>query len=101
MEAALAYATLAAPPGGPGLDGLFEKRAPMNLPAPFPGFVQTPRPGKLLFLPPGSAPPKAIYDYAGEPKTATYPKFVVLEAKHIGRPMDPEIETSLEKEWHD
>ncbi|MEJ2714171.1 MAG: hypothetical protein P8014_13505 [Acidihalobacter sp.] len=90
METALAYATLAAPPGGPGLDGLFEKRAPMNLPAPFPSFVQTPRPGKLLFLPPGSAPPKAIYDYAGEPKTATYPKFVVLEAKHIGRPMDPE-----------
>lgn len=90
MESALFYKRLINPPKGKGLDGLFEKLTPQNVPMIFPKTITTPSPGKLVFLPPTSKPPAAQYDYLGKPPLLTYPKFVVFEGKHIAKPMDPQ-----------
>jgi hypothetical protein len=89
MEQTLQYKRLVNPPKGKGLDGLFEKLAPNNQPDPMPQMVAKPKPGKLIFLPPESKPPKPAYDFtaSAEKRAAigTYPKFVVFEAKHISK----------------
>ncbi|CAJ0721381.1 hypothetical protein LMG6871_04806 [Ralstonia edaphis] len=93
MENALKYKRLINPPKGRGLDGLFEKQLPLNQPAPMPTTVTIPKPGKLVFIPTDKKPPLSDYDYVAtklkRPTSPTYPKFVVLEAKHISRSFDP------------
>jgi len=88
LESELKYTRLVNPPKGKGLDGLFEKLLPFDQPNPMPEFVKTPKPGKLIFVPTQKKPPKPIYDYTGNPKQSTYPKFVVLEAKHVSKPFN-------------
>jgi hypothetical protein len=90
MERHLSYKRLVDPPKGKGLDGLFEKLAPVDQPNPMPEKVWQPRGGKLVFLPAESKPPKPQYDYVGKPPKSIYPKFVVFEAKHISKNLDPE-----------
>lgn len=93
MENALEYKRLINPPKGRGLDGLFEKQLPLNQPAPMPTTVTIQKPGKLVFIPTDKKPPLSDYDYVAtklkRPTSPTYPKFVVLEAKHISRSFDP------------
>lgn len=92
MEQVLKFKRLVNPPKGKGLDGLFEKLPPLGEPSPMPTTVTQPKPGKLLFLSETLKPPTAAYDFtAGVEKraaSATYPKFVVFEAKHISKRFD-------------
>lgn len=98
MEQALKYQRLVDPPKGRGLDGLFEKLAPNEQPWPFPESVTAPKPGKLVFLPENGEPPKASFDYAGRPPTATYPKFVVFEAKNVAMGFEEDDKEGIQKE---
>ncbi len=92
MEQVLKFKRLVNPPKGKGLDGLFEKLAPFGEPMPMPTMLAKPKPGKLIFLPEASKPPAAAYDFTApaEQRTAsaTYPKFVVFEAKHVSKQFD-------------
>ncbi|CAG2135141.1 hypothetical protein [Ralstonia mannitolilytica] len=102
MESALQYKRLVNPPKGRGLDGLFEKLPAFDQPAPMPETVTVPKPGKLLFIPTDKKPPRPEYDYVAtalkKPAAPTYPKFVVLEAKHIAKALDPSDPEKISKE---
>lgn len=102
MESALRYKRLVNPPKGKGLDGLFEKLEPFNQPAPMPGTVTVPKPGKLVFIPADKKPPRPEYAYA-KPKPGvtiaqTYPKFVVFEAKHVSKRFESADSDGIKKE---
>lgn len=101
MESALQYKRLVNPPKGRGLDGLFEKLEPFNQPATMPDTVTVPKPGRLVFIPTDKKPPRPEYDYAAtkkKPAQSTYPKFVVFEAKHISKALDPSDPEKIKKE---
>jgi hypothetical protein len=98
METALQYQRLVNPPKGRGLDGLFEKQLPYDMPNPLPEFVKQPKPGKLIFIPENAKPPKAGYDFTGKPQQSMYPRFVVWEAKHISKGFDPSDTDGMTKE---
>lgn len=98
MEKTLTYTRLVDPPRGRGLDGLFEKQIPINEPNPMPVSVETPKPGKLVFIPTDRKPPRPEYAYGKPGATATYPKFVVFEAKHISKSFEPDDTEGIKKE---
>ena len=102
MESALQYKRLVNPPKGRGLDGLFEKMPAFDQPAPMPETVTVPKPGKLVFIPTDKKPPRPEYDYVAtalnKPAAPTYPKFVVFEAKHIAKALDPSDPEKIKKE---
>lgn len=64
--------------------------------------MTVPKPGKLLFIPTDKKPPRPEYDYVAtalkKPAAPTYPKFVVLEAKHIAKALDPSDPEKISKE---
>jgi hypothetical protein len=97
MEEALKYQRLVDPPKGRGLDGLFEKLAPHDQPAPMPSMVTVPRPGRLVFVPEQARPPQSRYDYTGKPPVVMYPKFVVFEAKNIEVRYEHDDEDGIKK----
>lgn len=99
MENSLRYRRLIQPPKGKGLDGLFEKTPPMNAPNPAPLRVAQPAPGgELKFIPESARPPQPQYDYANlESGVATYPRFVVFEAKNIDRSFQSSDEDGIKK----
>lgn len=97
MEGALGYQRLANPPRGRGLDGLFEKKAPLDSPNPMPDAIDSPA-GKLLFIPPDQRPPAIHFDYVQSEGGPTYPKYVVFEAKHISKTFDPSDTDGISKE---
>ncbi|MEM5314461.1 hypothetical protein [Paraburkholderia sp. JHI869] len=101
MEKSLGYMRLVDPPKGRGLDGLFEKQGDMSAPNPMPNIVSEPPPGgKLVFIPETSRPPKPQYKALNPEATspATYPLFVVFEAKHISKGFDPSDTDGIKKE---
>ena len=101
MESALQYKRLVNPPKGRGLDGLFEKLPAFDKPASMPETVIVPKPGKLVFIPTDKKPPRPEYDYAAtekKPAQSTYPKFVVFEAKHISKALDPSDPEKIKRE---
>jgi hypothetical protein len=98
MEKALVYTRLVDPPKGRGLDGLFEKQMPFNEPNPMPVSIETPKPGKLVFIPTDRKPPRPEYAYGKPGATATYPRFVVFEAKHISKSFEPDDTEGIKKE---
>jgi hypothetical protein len=102
MEDAMKYKRLVNPPKGRGLDGLFEKNEPFNQPMPMPESVDRPKPGKLVFIPDAKRPPKPDYDFVnampGKSAFATYPFFVVFEAKNVSKQIDSNNVEALKKE---
>ncbi|MDR5808434.1 hypothetical protein [Caballeronia sp. LZ019] len=101
MEDTMKYRRLIDPPKGRGLDGLFEKVPPMNLPQPLPDTVVKPKPGTLMFIPKDKAPPSPAYAFTaaatGSSIGATYPKFVVFEAKNMEQRVNTDNVESVKK----
>ena len=88
MERSLKFKRLADPPKGRGLDGLFEKLRPYNLPTSGQITRDLAPPDRIRFVPDSATPPSLIYDLVGPNKDHVYPRFVVFEAKDHSKSVD-------------